>query len=235
MAGVVNTTYTFQATDTITSEKMNNIIDETTFTSDAVFGTTLEVVSGKLKVRAQNITSNELASNAVTTDKILNSAITNAKIATGAVTATRISVGGVTTLRLADGAVTNDKLDTNSVATANIQSNSITAVKLNGTQTGSAPIFAARSVGVIRLDNPRTLRQSFNVASVNRLTSTETSVTFLENMSSANYVVIAGYSTDIAKSLFGNAPQTHSRTESGFQISHNAEAAGREVTFAVFR
>jgi len=64
--GAVNTTYTFTATDTITSTKMNNIIDETTITSDAIIGTTLEVASGKLKVRAAGITSNELASGAVT-------------------------------------------------------------------------------------------------------------------------------------------------------------------------
>lgn len=60
--GAVDTTYTFTATDTITSAKMNNIIDQTTITNDAILGTTLEVVSGKLKVRSQGITSNELSS-----------------------------------------------------------------------------------------------------------------------------------------------------------------------------
>ena len=68
--GAVNTTYTFTATDTITSTKMNDIIDQTTFTNDAVFDTTLAVASGKLKVNAQGITSNELASNAVTNAKL---------------------------------------------------------------------------------------------------------------------------------------------------------------------
>jgi hypothetical protein len=69
--GVVNTTYTFTSTDTITSAKMNNIIDETTFTGDAIQGTTLQVVSpGKLAVSAGGITSNELASSAVTQAKL---------------------------------------------------------------------------------------------------------------------------------------------------------------------
>ena len=71
--GAVNTTYTFTATDTITSAKMNNIIDETTLTSDAIIGTTLEVASGKLKVRAGSITSNELATGSVTTNSIASS------------------------------------------------------------------------------------------------------------------------------------------------------------------
>jgi hypothetical protein len=69
--GVVNTTYTFTSTDTITSAKMNNIIDETTFTSDAIQGNTLQVVSpGKLAVNAGGITSSELASGAVTQAKL---------------------------------------------------------------------------------------------------------------------------------------------------------------------
>jgi len=63
--GAVNTTYTFTATDTITSTKMNNIIDQTTMTGDAVIGTTLEVANGKLKIRSQGITSNEMGSASV--------------------------------------------------------------------------------------------------------------------------------------------------------------------------
>ena len=68
--GAVDTTYTFTATDTITSAKMNNIIDQTTMTSDAIVGTTLEVASGKLKVRSAGITSNELAANVVGTGPV---------------------------------------------------------------------------------------------------------------------------------------------------------------------
>lgn len=68
--GAVDTTYTFTATDTITSSKMNNIIDQTTITTDAIIGTTLEVASGKLKVRSAGITSNELAANVVGTGPV---------------------------------------------------------------------------------------------------------------------------------------------------------------------
>jgi hypothetical protein len=74
--GVVNTTYTFTSTDTITSAKMNNIIDDTTFTSDAIQGTTLQVVSpGKLAVNAGGVTSNELASGAVTQAKVASGVV----------------------------------------------------------------------------------------------------------------------------------------------------------------
>ena len=81
--GAVDTTYTFTATDTITSTKMNNIIDQTTITGDAIFGTTLEVSSGKLKVRSQGITSNELATNAVTATQIASGSVDPSKLSTG--------------------------------------------------------------------------------------------------------------------------------------------------------
>lgn len=81
--GAVDTTYTFTATDTITSMKMNDIIDQTTITGNAIFENTLEVVSGKLKVRAQGIRSNELATDAVTSTKITSGSVDPTKLSTG--------------------------------------------------------------------------------------------------------------------------------------------------------
>jgi len=61
MAGVVETTNTFATNDVITSTAMNNIIDQTLFTSDALSGNTLALVAGKMKVATSGITSNEMA------------------------------------------------------------------------------------------------------------------------------------------------------------------------------
>ena len=80
--GAVDTTYTFTATDTITSAKMNNIIDQTTITTDAIIGTTLDVASGKLKIRSAGITSNEMGAGSVTTNSIANGSVTPAKLST---------------------------------------------------------------------------------------------------------------------------------------------------------
>jgi hypothetical protein len=114
--GVVNTTYTFSGTDTITSSKLNNIIDDTTFTGDAIQGTTLQVVSpGKLAVSASGITSNELASNAVVTAKIADSNVTTAKIADANVTTAKIADSNVTTAKIADASITQAKLASNVV------------------------------------------------------------------------------------------------------------------------
>lgn len=83
--GAVDTTYTFTATDTITSTKMNNIIDQTTMTTDAIIGTTLEVASGKLKIRSSGITSNELAADSVRATAVKDGEITPAKLSSGGV------------------------------------------------------------------------------------------------------------------------------------------------------
>lgn len=135
--GVVNTTYTFANNDVVTSTRMNNIIDETTFTSDALVSgnTTLQIIGGKLQVRASGITSNELASNSVTTFKIVDLGVTTGKLADSSITTAKINDAAVTTAKIADANVTTAK-----VADANI-----TPAKLTGAQTGSAPIYGIRA------------------------------------------------------------------------------------------
>lgn len=182
--GAVDTTYTFTATDTITSTKMNNIIDQTTITTDAIIGTTLDVASGKLKIRSSGITSNEMGANSVVTTAIANSSVTTAKIANSTSTTT-----GVTTAKIADANVT----------TAKIADSSITAPKLNGAQTGTAPIYGVRawvrfdgtknsSGGSDLLNTNRLILGSGNVSSVLKNESGDYTVTFTTPMPSANYV-----------------------------------------------
>jgi hypothetical protein len=97
--GVVDTTYTFSNTDTITSSKLNNIIDDTFFTSTAISGSSLQIVSpGKLAVAAGGITSNELGSKSVTPVKLSDSDFGDftvyngvATIDSGVITPTKLS------------------------------------------------------------------------------------------------------------------------------------------------
>jgi len=86
--GVLDTTYTFTATDVVTSAKLNNVIDQTTFTSSAIAtgNNTLAVTtSGQLKVNSSGITANELGDNSVITVKILDANVTQAKLAANTV------------------------------------------------------------------------------------------------------------------------------------------------------
>ena len=110
MAGVVETTKTFATNEVITSTLMNNIIDETSFTEDALANSTLALTAGKMKVATSGITSNELAVDAVTTNSISASSVTTAKIADLNVTTGKITDSAVTTAKIADLAVTAAKI-----------------------------------------------------------------------------------------------------------------------------
>jgi hypothetical protein len=116
--GVVNTTYTFTSTDTITSAKMNNIIDETTFTGDAIQGTTLQVVSpGKLAVNAGGVTSNELASGAVTQAKLGTNVVGNGPLIYATTTVATSVPTGFTATKITLNTVSPDT--NNNFSTAN--------------------------------------------------------------------------------------------------------------------
>lgn len=194
MAGVIETTQTFTATDVVTSTKLNDLIDTTVFTSDAITGTTLTVSgAGKLSVSTGGVTSNEIAANAVVTLGILNSAVTAAKLATDA----------VETLKIKDANVTAAKLASDAVTTAKILNANVTAAKLSGAQTGSAPIYGARawchfdatrnaagsasSANTARYLYPN---GSGNVTSVTKTATGTFTVALATALPSANYAVI---------------------------------------------
>jgi hypothetical protein len=175
--GAIATTYSFTATDTITSAKMNNIIAQSKMTSDAIFNGTLDLASDKLLVKAGGITSNELASNSVVTAKISDLNVTTGKIADLGVTTAKIADLNVTTGKLADA--------------------SVTPAKLNGAQTGNAPIYGvrawARYNGVAQ-----TLLEKGNITSVTRSSAGDYIFLFAANMIDANYAVSIACSDEIA-------------------------------------
>jgi hypothetical protein len=99
--GAVNTTYTFTATDTITSTKMNNIIDETVMTGDAVLGGSggsggLDIASGKLSISANAINSSRLAAGSVSNTNVSDTAaIVGTKISPNFGTQNIVTTGSI--------------------------------------------------------------------------------------------------------------------------------------------
>jgi len=142
MPGVVETTDTFTTNQVITSTLMNNIIDQTLFTSDAIVSgnTTLALVAGKLKVGT--ITSNEMGANAVTLNAIADGTITNAKVnASAAIALSKLATGALpTAITIASANIVDG-----TIVTADIADAAITAPKLDGAQTGTAPIYGIRA------------------------------------------------------------------------------------------
>lgn len=85
---VVNTTNSFSNNEQITSGKLNNIMDNSFFVTDAV------VPSGGLQVTAGGQMQIGDNANGVTTAKIADLNVTTAKIADGAVTPAKLSAAG---------------------------------------------------------------------------------------------------------------------------------------------
>jgi hypothetical protein len=238
--GAVNTTYTFTATDTVTSGKLNNIIDQTIMTEDAVFtGGTVEVAGGKLKVRSGSITSNELGDGSVVTAKIANEAVITAKIPDSAITTIKLenstsSTTGVTTAKIADSNVT----------TAKLANASVTAAKLDGSQSGSAPIYGVRAWVNFNGVGTAVIREKGNVASVTRgSTAGLYTITFptATPMPDTNYAIV-GWARDPTTSSGSacvvTAGPSATKTTTSFQVRTTVgttQSDSQEVNIMVIR
>jgi len=222
MPGAIDTSYTFTATDVITSTKMNNILDQSLMTSTAIIGDTLAVTTGKLFVKAGGITSNELGSNAVTTTAILDANVTTAKIADSNVTTAKIADSNVTTAKILDANVT----------TAKILDANVTAPKLSGAQTGTAPIFGVRAWVVFDMtknaagstNSDNTTRYiptggSGNVTSVTKTASGSFTVAFTTALPSVNYSYVgSGEDNDSAGEVLIARPNAGTKTTSSIAL-----------------
>jgi hypothetical protein len=133
MPGVVDTTDTFADNQFITSTLMNNIIDQTLFTSTALANGTLALTAGQMKVATSGITSNELATDAVTANAIAADAVTTAKILNANVTTAKILDANVTTAKIADSAVTTAKITDANVTPAKLSQPLTRATAQNST------------------------------------------------------------------------------------------------------
>jgi hypothetical protein len=230
--GAIDTSYTFTATDVITSEKMNNILDQSTITATAIIGTTLAVTTGKLSVAAGGIRANELAANAVTTTAILDANVTPAKLSNSDFGDFTVASGVVT---IDAGVVTFAKIATAAVATI-AEAKAETASKLvTADNVKHSPPSAKAYGSFTTATTARTLSGSYNTASVTRIDSANTEIAFTSPMASAQYTVLCQTTNSGAtgSGIDGN-PIAYAKTTTGFKISHVAESANRAVDFVVF-
>jgi len=216
MAGVVETTKTFATNEVITSTMMNNIIDETSFTEDALANSTLALTAGKMKVATNGITANELAVDAVTTTAIANNAITTAKI----------TDANVTTAKIADSAVTTAKILDANVTTAKIADASITPAKLNGAQAGSDPIYGTRAFA--RVASNGTATRNVGFATISR-TGSGTYSLVLTNTPSSDPIITATTHTGSQN----NNVDVQINTSTSFTVRTGAPNSPSDSSFSV--
>ena len=148
---VVDTTTAFSNNEQITSTKLNNIMDNSFFVSGAVVsGQGLQVTpGGQLQIGdgTNGVTTGKIANLSVIADKIANGAVTPAKLSNSDFGDFTVS-SGVATIdnnAITTAKIANSTSTTTGITTAKIADQSITAPKLNGAQTGSAPIYGTRA------------------------------------------------------------------------------------------
>jgi len=117
----------------------------------AADGTTLELSSNTLSIKAAGVGTTQLATGAVTTAKIGAAQVTGAKMAALTIATGNIAATAVTSAKLADGAVGTAKLADDAVTTAKIADDQITAALIADDAVGAAAI-ADNSVNIARLN-----------------------------------------------------------------------------------
>jgi len=123
------------------------------------------------------------------------------------------------------GLVTVTELANDAVETAKIKNANITAAKLNGAQTGDAPIYGVRAWASFNGASGGTVNAAGNVASVARTATGRYTITFTTAMEDANYAVsTSGYNTGIDGELFAHVL---SQTTTAVQIQFSNANDGR--------
>ena len=139
-------------TGAVTTFKIGNLaVTDTKLAANAVIESKIsDAAVTTNKIANQAVTGEKIANNSIDTLKILNGAVGTANLANQAVTNAKLANNSVDTLKIIDGAVGTVNLANAAVTTAKIAADSITASKLNGSQSGDAPIYAARAYVVFK-------------------------------------------------------------------------------------
>jgi hypothetical protein len=124
---------------TITNTGDTNAADDVT-TSTQANGD----VSGpfnNLQIKANVVTSAEIADNAVGSSEIADGSVTSAELAANAVTTVKIADGAVSTAKLANDAVTSAKILDGTISTADIANQAITGAKIDDMNAANGQVL----------------------------------------------------------------------------------------------
>lgn len=201
---IITTGQTFNATDAVTSTKLQNIASEATF-DDPVDETSLELSTsgtdnGKLRIKDGGVTKAKIEN--VADLRVLGNT------SGSSVPPQEVEILDDDTMATADAAT----LATSESIKAYVDSNGITQ------SSGTAPFFGCRAFaafdGSIASDSITPFSPSGNIASIERLSAGRFKVTFSAPMTNANYAAVAStmhqsFSTYGALTTIENRSSTH--------------------------
>jgi hypothetical protein len=218
---------TFANGDSVSSSKLNSLVDSAAFVSGAS-GTTDDAT---LQVNG----SGQLAVKTVQTTNLANLSVTAGKLAADSVETAKILNANVTLAKMASASVDVSKMTTDSFATV-AQVRAQTAAKIVTADVVKESPFVAVAYGTFTITNTsRTLTSAQNIATCTRGSSDETDITFTNAMASTAYVVVGNTSkTGASGDSWTQNLIPHDKDTTGFSLSHHAEGANRTIDFVVF-
>ena len=207
---IINKGKSFANGEQLTADKLNQVIDNATFTTSAVDNTSTQLSSGAIIVKDGGVTTAKLNDNAVTTVKIADANVTTAKIADA----------NVTFAKLTD--VIDDDTMATATATTLATSESIKAYVDNSNliteTTGSAPYYGCRAFASYN-GVTQTLNNGANIVSVTKNSTANYTFIFDVAMPDTNYSVVIGCTNVGAPGLsYISVPQVITKTTSSFTI-----------------
>lgn len=148
---------------------------------------TLTTTPIKVFVSGETVTPTKLNELSQSTVALTAGSIVAADIASDAVTNVKIA-SGVDASKLTTGTLPADRIGSDAITTARINNAAVTAAKLDGAQTGSAPIYAARAW--VRFNGSiasPTIGASGNVSSVTKNSTGNYTINFTTAMPDTLY------------------------------------------------
>jgi hypothetical protein len=131
-------------------------------------------------------------------------------------------------------------LPDSSIVTADIANAAITAAKLNGAQSGSAPIYAARAWVNFNGTGTVAIRASGNVSSITDNGTGDYTVNFTTAMADANYSAVTSASSNATNPFsegYSNYPLSFATTSVRvfYEADNNTAIDGAIVCVSIFR
>jgi hypothetical protein len=207
---IINKGKSFANGEQLTADKLNQVIDNATFTTSAVDNVSTQLAGGAIIVKDGGVTTAKLTDANVTFAK-LTDVIDDNTMATA----------------------TDTTLATSESIKAYVDSNGITQT------TGTAPYYGCRAFGSFdgTASSPMTPISSGNIASIVRSATGQYTITLTTAMDSVNYCVVANSYHHISVA-YGNSTDVTIVSSSQFQLNTSTSTAGpynsQLVSFSVF-
>ena len=213
---IINKGKSFTNGEQLTASKLNQVIDNATFTTSAVDNVSTQLAGEAIIVKDGGVTTAKIADSAVTTAKIADANVTFAKLT---------DVIDDDTMATA----TDTTLATSESIKAYVDSNGITQ------STGPAPYYGVRAWchynGFSQL-----IEAQGNIASVTRHNTGDYEFFFTEEMPSSDYAISLSYSNEISGVINPTLGTQHtvgfigSRSTTSFRVQHYAVSSSGHPT-----